>query len=77
MQCSYPAIIEFRLDGRGKSVTLYSNDYTAIDYTVLGFLPKGNLHPCEELEGIQARIRYVESSDKTVDGQVIAMELRK
>jgi tetratricopeptide (TPR) repeat protein len=77
VQCTYPAIIEFRIDGRGKSVTLYSNDYTAIDYTVLGFLPQGNLHPCDELEGMQTRVRYVESSDKTVDGQVIAMELRK
>lgn len=77
VQCTYPAIIEFRVDGTAKSVTLYNNDYTAIEYTVLGFLPKGNIHPCDELEGMKVRVRYIESTDGTVDGQVIAMELRK
>jgi hypothetical protein len=41
------------------------------------FFPKGNMHPCDELEGMKARVSYVESSDETADGQVIAMELRK
>lgn len=77
VQCTYPAIIEFRVDGTAKSVTLYNNDFTAIEYTVLGFLPKGYIHPCDELEGMRVRVRYVDSSDTTVDGQVIAMELRK
>ena len=77
VQCGYPAVIEFRLEGLNGSVTLYSNDYTALEYTVLGFLPKDKLHPCDEFEGMKARARYVESSDKTVNGQIVAMELRK
>jgi hypothetical protein len=35
------------------------------------------MNPCKDFEGMKARIQYAESSDKTVDGQVIAVELRK
>jgi tetratricopeptide (TPR) repeat protein len=77
VQCTYPAIIEFRIEGTGRAVRVYTNDYTALEYTVLGFLPKGNLHPCDEFEGMKARVTYVASSDKTIDGQIVAMELRK
>ena len=77
VQCASPAIIDFRIEGSARSVRLYSNDFTALDYTVLGFLPAGKLHPCDEFEGMKARVSYVPSSDEAVDGQIVAMELRK
>jgi tetratricopeptide (TPR) repeat protein len=77
VQCTPPAVIEFRVENGKKPVLLYSNNYFKIDLTVLGFTPSGDMNPCKDFEGMKARIQYAESSDKTVDGQVIAVELRK
>jgi tetratricopeptide (TPR) repeat protein len=76
--CNYPLELEFRLESvTGKTIALYNNDFSKIDLTVLGFASKDNLNPCQDFEGMKARVQFVESSDKTVDGQVIAVELRK
>jgi tetratricopeptide (TPR) repeat protein len=77
VKCSYPSVIEFRVEGAKKTVSLYSNNYFKLDFTALGFTPEGEIHPCDGIEGMKARVQYAESSDKTVDGQAIAIELRK
>jgi Tfp pilus assembly protein PilF len=77
VECSAPAIIEFRVENGKKPIQLYSNNFFKIDLTVLGFTPSGDMNPCKDFDGMKARIQYAESSDKTVDGQVIAVELRK
>ncbi|MGA2808932.1 MAG: tetratricopeptide repeat protein [Terracidiphilus sp.] len=75
--CAYPSELEFRVENPKKSISLYSNDFAKINLSVLGFTPKGSINPCKDFEGMEARVQYAESSDKTVDGQVIAVELRK
>lgn len=76
--CSYPAVLEFRVEGAaGKSVTLYNNDFFKVELTVSGFTPKGAVNPCTDLEGRTVQVMYMESPDKTVDGQVMSVELRK
>ena len=77
VKCSYPSVIEFRLEGTSKTVSLYSNNYYKLEFTALGFTPEGAIRPCQDIEGMRARVEYADSSDKTVDGQVIAVELRK
>lgn len=77
VKCDYPAIIEFQVDTGKKHVSLYSNDFAKIELTVAGFAPKGDVNPCADFEGMKAEAEYAESSDKTVDGQVIAILLRK
>jgi Tfp pilus assembly protein PilF len=77
VQCSPTAVIEFQVDTGKKPVTLYSNNFFKIDLTALGFTPNGDINPCKDFQGMKARVQYAESSDKTVDGQVIAVELRK
>jgi Tfp pilus assembly protein PilF len=81
VRCSYPAVLDFELQSTGKAVaktvTVYSNDYFKIPFTATGFVQHGDLHPCTDLAGKKARVQYAESSDKTVDGQVIAVDLRK
>jgi tetratricopeptide (TPR) repeat protein len=77
VQCGYPAVVEFQVDTGKKHVSLYSNDFTKIDLSVAGFTPKGDVNPCEDFEGMKAEAEYAASSDKTVDGQVIAILLRK
>jgi len=77
VECSYPAEIEFQVETAKKPVSLYSNNLFKIDLSVLGFTPKSDMNPCKDFEGVKARVQYAESSDKRVDGQVIAVELRK
>jgi hypothetical protein len=35
------------------------------------------MNPCHDLDGMKARVMYAESSDKTIDGQIVAIELHK
>ena len=75
--CSYPSVIVFRVDGAKGSVRVYSNNFAKIDLTASGFTPQGTMYPCSDFEGMSAKVQYAESTDKTVDGQVLAIELRK
>ncbi|WP_058189494.1 tetratricopeptide repeat protein [Terracidiphilus gabretensis] len=75
--CSYPTIIEFQLKAPAQTVTLYNNNFIKIDLSAAGFNPTGSMNPCKDFEGRTARISYAETTDKTVDGQVLAIELHK
>jgi hypothetical protein len=75
--CSYPAVMDFRVEGAGKTITVYTNNYFQLEVTAAGFTPEGDIHPCKDFEGRMAKVEYAESSDKTVDGQMVAVELRK
>jgi hypothetical protein len=75
--CSYPAAIEFRVEGVKKSVSLYNNNFVDLDLSVLGFTPSGAMDPCHQFEGMKAKVEYIDSTDKSVDGQAVAVELRK
>jgi hypothetical protein len=76
--CSYPSELEFHVElDRQNSVALYNNDFRKIELTVIGFTPKGDMNPCANFEGLKARVQYVQSTDKTVNGQVVAVELMK
>jgi tetratricopeptide (TPR) repeat protein len=77
VKCSYPAVIDFHLETAKKPLSLYANNYFKIEFTALGFAPKSDMSPCKDIEGMKARVQYAESSDKSVDGQVISVELRK
>jgi hypothetical protein len=43
----------------------------------MGFTPPAEMNPCHDIEGFHARVQYAESADKTIDGQLISIELRK
>jgi tetratricopeptide (TPR) repeat protein len=77
VNCSYPSVLEFKVEGAKNTVSVYTNNYFKLELTALGFTPAGDMNPCSDFEGKKARVQYAESSDKTVDGQVIAVELRK
>jgi tetratricopeptide (TPR) repeat protein len=76
--CGYPTLLEMRVEGTGgKSVNLYSNDFSKINLTVVGFSPEGPMNPCKDFDGLKARVQYAEAADQSVDGQVLAIELHK
>jgi len=75
--CSYPSEIEFHLvTAAGKSFDLYNNDFLKIDLSTDGPPPNGTVNPCADFEGRKVELEYIESPDKTVDGQVMAILLR-
>jgi len=61
---------------RANSIKLYSSNCYKPDLSPLGFEPKSQMSPCKDIEGFQARVRYAGSSGKTVDGQLIWIEVR-
>lgn len=77
VHCSYPVVIELQLEGAGKKLSLYNNNYYHIDYSASNFTPQGDIHPCQELEGMKAKVDYFATADKTVDGQIVSIEMSK
>ncbi len=75
--CGYPAVLEFQVVSPKKTVSVYINEYFKLEVSALGFTPTGSINPCSDFEGRPAKIEYAESSDKTIDGQVISVELHK
>ena len=77
VKCSDPAILEITLAGTGKPVSLYNNNYYKIDFSAVNFTPEGEIQPCRDLQGMKASVKYSDSSDKSIDGQMVAIELTK
>ncbi len=77
VQCGYPASIELQVVGTKGTVKLYNNNYYEIEYSAANFTPQGDIHPCSDLEGMKAKVRYFATADKTADGQIVSVELSK
>jgi tetratricopeptide (TPR) repeat protein len=75
--CSYPVVIELKIVGPKGTVQLYNNNYYDIDFSAANFTPQGDLQPCKDIEGMKAKVQYFATADKTVDGQIVSVELSK
>jgi hypothetical protein len=71
-----PAKMELKLESRGATVVLHSDNYYKVRFSAVGFIPAGELHPCTELEGMRARVEFVEASGSK-PGQITSVELQK
>ena len=69
--------IDLTVAAKGKTMALHSGNYYKIGFTAIGFTPRGNLDPCEDLEGKSAKVEYVESPAKPATAYVVAIELHK
>ena len=79
VQCSYPMTITLNVEpgGKAKTVSVYRNNFSQIVFTVMNFTPKSDLNPCTDIEGFKAKVEYAEVSDKSIAGQIVAIELSK
>lgn len=74
--CSFPAVVEFHLETTaGKSLALYNNDFSKLDLSAVKAV-SGTVDPCADFEGKKVELEYVDSPDKTVTGEVIAVMLK-
>jgi tetratricopeptide (TPR) repeat protein len=69
--------ITLQVAARPRPLLLYTNDRVNMDLTAFGFTPPAEVDPCTGLKNYRAQVMYAESPDKTVDGQIIAVMLRK
>lgn len=60
-----------------KTLSFHADNYYTIQFSVLGFQPKGDLKPCDELEGRPAKVEYIESADKSQPPHLLSVELHK
>lgn len=81
VRCSFPQVIEFRVEGGKKrgvfNYFFYNNNFAKIDLSVLGFDPDGPMDPCHQFEGMKTTVEYVPSREKGVTGQAMAVVLKK
>jgi tetratricopeptide (TPR) repeat protein len=77
VQCSLPAVMELKVDGDGKTLSLHSNNYFKIQFSAVNFTPEGELHPCADLDGMKANVQFFEASGKSAEGQIFSIELSK
>jgi tetratricopeptide (TPR) repeat protein len=75
--CSYPAVMDFEVDAAKRKYSVYAANYYKVSYSVANFKPKGDVHPCQDLEGMTAEVEYFTTADKTVDGQIVAVMMIK
>jgi tetratricopeptide (TPR) repeat protein len=77
VQCSLPAVMELKVEGGGKTLSLHSNNYFKIQFSAVNFTPEGELHPCADLDGMKANVEFFEASGKSAEGQILSIELSK
>lgn len=78
IRCSYPTVLALTVDApAGKKTTLYTNNYYKVVFTTANYEPEGDIKPCTGIEDMKATVKYAEVSDKTVAGQILAIELSK
>jgi predicted Zn-dependent protease len=76
VHCHDPRI-DLRVASNGKTLALHSGNLYKIVFTAIGFTPKGGISPCKDLEGVSAKVEYVESAAKPATGYVVAIEVHK
>ncbi len=77
VKCSLPAVMELKVEGGGKTLSLQSNNYFKIQFTAVNFTPSGELNPCADLDGKKANVQFFDASGKATEGQIFSIELSK
>lgn len=76
VHCSAPAVMDLDISAGGKTIALHSGNYYKIQFSALNYTPRGVLHPCSDLEGMHAKVEYIESVANKVNG-LVAVQLTK
>ncbi|HWT65535.1 MAG TPA: tetratricopeptide repeat protein [Terracidiphilus sp.] len=78
-ECTYPAVLDLEVMPKASSAVLhlYAGDFTKIQLTSDSAQTAEALNPCADFNGRAARIVYAESADKSADGQLVSIELRR
>jgi tetratricopeptide (TPR) repeat protein len=75
VECSMPAALDLKLVEGSRTLHLHAANYYKVAFSALGYTPTGELHPCTDIQGMNAKVEYVETSDKVL--HITAVELHK
>ena len=75
VDCHMPAVLDLKFVVGSNTTALHSDNYYKVQFSALGFTPNGELHPCTDLQGMQAKIEFVEIAGDV--HQIVSVELRK
>ena len=76
VRCAEPAVMDVDVEAGSKTVTLHTRNFYKIQFSALNYTPKAEFRPCSDLEGMRAKIEYVEGTATTVNS-LVAIELQK
>ncbi len=76
VHCSDPAKMDADLVSESKTISLQAQNYYKIIFSALNYMPKPEFQPCTDLEGLHAKVEYIESAATKTNG-VISIEMRK
>jgi len=76
VRCTAPAAMDLDVDAGGHTVSLHAHNYYKLRFTALGFMPKSDLQPCNDLEGAHAKVEYIEGAAPKTNG-LVAIEMHK
>jgi tetratricopeptide (TPR) repeat protein len=76
VQCSPPATMRLKVEGAAKALGLRTRNYYKVHYSALDFTPARDLNPCQDLEGMKAKVEYFEGL-ASAEGQIISIQLTK
>jgi tetratricopeptide (TPR) repeat protein len=77
VQCDLPAVMKMTFVSGKISIALFSENYFAVEYSAINFTPTGELHPCQDIKGMKAKVFFYDLKGKPKEGELISVELRK
>ena len=76
VQCAYPAVMRLQVENGTNRVELHALNYARIEYSALNFKPMADLNPCKDIEGMKAKVVYLELQGMK-EGRILSIELSK
>jgi tetratricopeptide (TPR) repeat protein len=69
--------INLTLVTKTQTINMHSGNFYKIEFSALGFTPTGDINPCQDLEGIPAKVEYVEVPGHPNEAHVVSIEMHR
>lgn len=76
VRCSEPAVMDVDVDVGAETLSLHTRNYYKIKFSAVNYTPKPEFLPCSDLEGMHAKVEYVEGAASKIN-TLVAIELHK
>lgn len=77
VNCATPPAMDLTLSLGGLVMHLHATNYFKLDYETTSWKPPAKFNPCVHLKGLSAQLSYTLARDKSYDGEIVSIEIRK
>jgi tetratricopeptide (TPR) repeat protein len=77
VQCTGISAMDFVIVTGAHEIGVHADNYYKIQFFVLGYVPVGDIHPCEQIEGKPAKVEFIEPADKSIKNRIVSIKLHK